>query len=600
MRFIGMKRFIVLTGAAIFIGLLISSCKVDKEFTVTFNSNEGSEVSSQIVRDGGLVTKPSPDPTRDGFIFVAWYKESSFMNQWDFDVDVVTGNTTLYARWQEHEPDKFLVEFESNGGSTIAPQNVTEMEKITKPSDPTRDGFIFVAWYKEPSFTNQWDFDVDVVTGNTMLYARWHEHKPDKFLVEFESNGGSTIASQKVAEMEKITKPSDPIRSGYVFVAWYFDADFRFVWDFDMRVVTSDIKLYAKWRDEKLDLQVSEVISSQFELGSLQKILDGIHVRVIEFDSKGNAWIGTFDHGIIRYNAEETIFFDAESIIPGGFTVWDISIDNNDNVWIGVSGNEFEFGVGSLGGGLLKYDGQEFTLYNSKNTPMPLDHARFIEIDSHNNIWFVCSNVATGGLVKYDGAEWTVFTTDNSVLPYSNISSIAIDQSDNVWLGVVYYMIKITNSGEWKIYTPEEWGFTQFYHWSGAITDIKINSNNHLVVAIDYRWGHIPYPEPDLLVMFVFDGEKTNEFVLWENFASGVSSITFCHKGYVWCTYDWGIAYGSSRYGVWFGGERGGLIDGRIIDDQCGELLPYITIIKEAPDHTIWFGTGHGIVIMTR
>ena len=56
------------------------------------------------------------------------------------------------------------------------------------PTDPTREGYIFDGWYKEPECINKWDFDNDIVPGTewksewiiaeyqeTILYAKWVE-----------------------------------------------------------------------------------------------------------------------------------------------------------------------------------------------------------------------------------------------------------------------------------------------------------------------------------------------------------------------------------------------------------------------------------------
>jgi uncharacterized repeat protein (TIGR02543 family) len=67
-------------------------------YTVTFNSQSGSEVASETVADGSKVSKPA-DPTRDGYTFDGWYKESTYITEWDFATEVVTSNTTLYAKW---------------------------------------------------------------------------------------------------------------------------------------------------------------------------------------------------------------------------------------------------------------------------------------------------------------------------------------------------------------------------------------------------------------------------------------------------------------------------------------------------------------------
>ncbi len=69
--------------------------------------------------------------------------------------------------------------------------------------------------------------------------------------VSFESDGGTKVADQIVAKGTKITKPSQPERSGYTFLDWYKDADFATVWDFDKDIVTKDTTLYAKWKQDE-------------------------------------------------------------------------------------------------------------------------------------------------------------------------------------------------------------------------------------------------------------------------------------------------------------------------------------------------------------
>ena len=73
----------------------------------------------------------------------------------------------------EVNPTQFTVTFESNDGSEVPPQTVEEGKKAEKPDEPTRSGYTFDAWYKDEAFTNEWDFDVDVVTGDITLYAKW-------------------------------------------------------------------------------------------------------------------------------------------------------------------------------------------------------------------------------------------------------------------------------------------------------------------------------------------------------------------------------------------------------------------------------------------
>lgn len=70
-------------------------------YSVTFDSNEGSAVSSLTKLNGDKITKPDT-PTRTYFRFDGWFKENTFNNAWDFDTDTVTQELTLYAKWTEY------------------------------------------------------------------------------------------------------------------------------------------------------------------------------------------------------------------------------------------------------------------------------------------------------------------------------------------------------------------------------------------------------------------------------------------------------------------------------------------------------------------
>lgn len=81
--------------------ITIAKEEVVEKFTVTFNSNEGSQVASEEVENGQKVTKPT-DPTRTGYVFKGWFTDDSdFTDEWDFDADTVTNDITLYAKWEE-------------------------------------------------------------------------------------------------------------------------------------------------------------------------------------------------------------------------------------------------------------------------------------------------------------------------------------------------------------------------------------------------------------------------------------------------------------------------------------------------------------------
>ena len=70
---------------------------------VEFESNGGSPVEPQTADLGQLLEKPD-DPRREGWTFAGWYRDFDLREPWDFDIDTVLSNMTLYAKWIQGEP----------------------------------------------------------------------------------------------------------------------------------------------------------------------------------------------------------------------------------------------------------------------------------------------------------------------------------------------------------------------------------------------------------------------------------------------------------------------------------------------------------------
>lgn len=67
-------------------------------FTVMFNSMGGTNVASQYLESGELVTQPA-SPTKTGVTFNGWYSDLALTTAWDFSTDTVASDMMLYAAW---------------------------------------------------------------------------------------------------------------------------------------------------------------------------------------------------------------------------------------------------------------------------------------------------------------------------------------------------------------------------------------------------------------------------------------------------------------------------------------------------------------------
>ena len=143
---------------------------VSSKYNVTFETNGGTIVSSQKIESGNTATKPS-DPTKKGYTFIGWYSDEALNTLYDF-ASAVNNDITLYAKWAI---DTFTVSFDVKGGSeTIDDQTVEYNSTVTKPTDPTKDGYTFGGWYTSSYYLTEYNFS-SKVTKSITLYAKWNE-----------------------------------------------------------------------------------------------------------------------------------------------------------------------------------------------------------------------------------------------------------------------------------------------------------------------------------------------------------------------------------------------------------------------------------------
>ena len=233
----------------------------ETRYTVTFNTNGGSDVSSiQVVKDGKATTPIAPTKDADAdntYSFVGWYKNEQCTEAFDFVNETITGDITLYAKWAKIPKAKYAVTFDTNGGSTVASQQVSDGGKASRPTvNPSKEAdaqytYSFENWYKDAALTEVFDFDTETISSATTIYAKWNT-TTNEYTVTFNTNGGSSVDSQSVAYGSKVNEPTEPTRdadssNNYEFAGWYRDSALNYEFDFDNATITSATTIYAKW-----------------------------------------------------------------------------------------------------------------------------------------------------------------------------------------------------------------------------------------------------------------------------------------------------------------------------------------------------------------
>lgn len=212
--------------------------KTPVNHTVTFDTDGGAELPSQTVADGETATQPEV-PVRDGYVFLGWLLNGK---AYDFSTPV-TGDITLTANWAKAKPASHTVTFDAANGSKPDTVKVEDGKTVTKPKDPTREGYTFQGW---TSGGKTYDFDAPV-TADITLTAQWEKNKPVTHTVTIDPANGTTADKLQVENGQTVRKPADPVRKGHTFQGWYQgDKPYDF-----STPVTGDITITAHWSEDK-------------------------------------------------------------------------------------------------------------------------------------------------------------------------------------------------------------------------------------------------------------------------------------------------------------------------------------------------------------
>lgn len=137
---------------------------VPATYTVTFDSNGGSPVSSQTVPYQGSVEMPE-DPTLANHVFDVWMLDGM---PYQFG-EMVTSDLTLVATWSS----VYTVTFVLNGGDGVIPaQTVVDGDYALEPDAPTKEGQVFVGWFDDET---EFDFDNTPIISDLILMAKWED-----------------------------------------------------------------------------------------------------------------------------------------------------------------------------------------------------------------------------------------------------------------------------------------------------------------------------------------------------------------------------------------------------------------------------------------
>lgn len=211
----------------------------DKSFTITFDTNGGTEISEVEVKNNEIVKLPN-EPVKEGYKFIGWTNEEGKVIT---KGTKVTKDITLKANWISKDAKTVTAKFNTDGGNEIDDISLEKNKTILLPINPTKEGYVFVGWKDKDGKIISENM---IVTKGITLTAVWVEKGANIKTITFNTDGGSNIENIVVEDGKVILLPVNPTKEGYVFAGWIDENGNAVTKD---TVITNDMTIKALWKE---------------------------------------------------------------------------------------------------------------------------------------------------------------------------------------------------------------------------------------------------------------------------------------------------------------------------------------------------------------
>ena len=171
------------------------------KYTITFNTDGGTEIAPIIADYGTAITAPAA-PTKKGYTFAGW--------DMAIPATMPAEDMTITAKWKINQ---YTITFDTDGGSTIKSITQDYDTAINAPADPTKEGYVFVGWDKEIPAT--------MPAENLNIKAKW---KAKMYNITWIVDGQETKTTAEYNTLPSYGE-NDPTKTAtakytYVFIGW--------------------------------------------------------------------------------------------------------------------------------------------------------------------------------------------------------------------------------------------------------------------------------------------------------------------------------------------------------------------------------------------
>lgn len=331
--------------------------QVKRSYLITFYNENNQQIKSDTLEYGAQptcdYTGPS-DTSEWDYTFLGWATTSGGTAL--ASIPTVTGVANYYARISSAKQTYEIKWCENDGyviDTSILPYGTVPSHDYQTTSSQEYT-YTFLGWAAVPNGTPL--TSLPAVSENAIYYAQISKTK-NKYTITFNSNGGSAVNSITEDYGTSISKPADPKKDGYYFVAWSTDTAGKntVTWPYTL---TGNVTFFANW-NEKVDIK-----------GYLKTLMGAISNHPYSYIP--DAMREDYSHNLVE-QSEVTYdfnnFTNVSSIKYGGFgEQWHMVIEN-------IGQSELFYNVLTVGETAISASVVLFNNYLDKNPGTTASHS---------------------------------------------------------------------------------------------------------------------------------------------------------------------------------------------------------------------------------
>ena len=278
----------------------------EDEYKLTVDASNFNMTRQDLVIENDRASYTGTYTYKDGVVSVTFKDSTTATATYDKTAGIFTvkyENSTLTFV----KDVTYTVTFDSDGGSSVEPQQVRNGQTAKAPVPPVKDGYTFLKWYKDAALKNAYNFNNDPVTSDMTLYAKYGDKMAAEFTVAFRTGFEDLNLVEATTVDGKLSAADVPAltKEGYTFVGWWLSAyedsaKLTAMYE-EGYTFTQNETLYAVWNASGSDEMHVSVYGDKIKVynpvtsgGAYD--LEILNAKGVKVDSKDGLFSGTFDY----------------------------------------------------------------------------------------------------------------------------------------------------------------------------------------------------------------------------------------------------------------------------------------------------------------